>query len=185
MKKIISNSLFAIYIVIAIFVTICLLSYNQFKVTEFGNNSLVIISDNGLEPDFNKGDLVIVNKKDLIKTGEKVFFYNTYDNEIDVKLGVLDAIEPVTPTENTYVFEGDRKISGEYVLGTAETAEVIPTVGSILGVLESKWGFLFLIVLPALIAFIYQITVVYSDIKSLKEENKEQNKDNNKNNDEK
>ena len=63
MKKIISNGLFIIYVAIAIFVTVCLLSYNEFKVTEFGDYSLVIISDEGLEPDFNKGDLVIVNKK--------------------------------------------------------------------------------------------------------------------------
>ena len=45
MKKILSNILFVIYVVIAVFVTVCLLSYNDFKVTEFGDYSLVIITD--------------------------------------------------------------------------------------------------------------------------------------------
>ena len=37
-------------------------------------------------------------------------------------------------------------------------------------VLESKWGFLFLIVMPSLILFIYQISVVISEIKNKDEE---------------
>ena len=62
MKKTITNVIFIIYVVIAVFVTICLLSYNQFKVTEFGNYSLVIVTDNEMIPDYNKGDLLILDK---------------------------------------------------------------------------------------------------------------------------
>ena len=47
---------------------------------------------------------------------------------------------------------------------------MISGVGTILGVLESKWGFLFIIVLPALLAFIYQISVVVSDIRGSKDD---------------
>ena len=172
MKKIISNGLFIIYVAIAIFVTVCLLSYNEFKVTEFGDYSLVIISDEGLEPDFNKGDLVIVNKKSKIITGRKAFFYNTYDRQIEIKLGTIEAFERVTNKETTYTLEGERKISSQYVLGPAETAEVIPGVGTVLGILESKWGFLFLIVLPSLLAFIYQISVVIAELKKSNDEGK-------------
>ena len=172
MKKIISNGLFIIYVAIAIFVTVCLLSYNEFKVTEFGDYSLVIISDEGLEPDFNKGDLVIVNKKSKIITGRKAFFYNTYDRQIEIKLGTIEAFETVTNKETTYTLEGERKISSQYVLGPAETAEVIPGVGTVLGILESKWGFLFLIVLPSLLAFIYQISVLIAELKKSNDEGK-------------
>ena len=45
MKKIIGNIIFIIYAIIAVFVTICLLSYNEFKVTEFGETSLVLIDN--------------------------------------------------------------------------------------------------------------------------------------------
>ena len=171
MKKRILNVLFVLYVIIAIFVTVCLLSYNKFKVSEFGNYSFVIISDNEVEPDFKKGDLVIVNKKSKVLTGKKAFFYNTYEKDIEISLGTVDAIEKVNESENTYTMEGEHKISGQYVLGPAETASVVPFVGNILGVLESKWGFLFLIVLPSLLAFIYQITVVVEEIKK-KDDNK-------------
>lgn len=176
MKKVISNILFAVYVVIAVFVTICLLSYNDFKVTEFGDNSLVIIDDKELAPEFEKGDLVIVNKNEKIRVGDKAFFYNTYNREIEIKLGTVTNLEKITDKETTYTFEGDKKISSQYVLGTSKDVTVIPKIGTILSVLESKWGFLFIIVLPSLLAFIYQISVVFSELRNSKKE--VQNKEN-------
>lgn len=178
MKKFILNVIFVAYIVIAVFVTICLLSYNEFKVTEFGNYSLVKITDNTMEPEFNKGDLVIVDKSGTVLPGDKAFFYDTYDRKIEIKLGKVADLEKVNETETTYTFEGERKVSGEYVLGGEMNSSVIPYMGTILDILESKWGFLFLIVLPALLAFFYQITVVVSDIKNSKEKNINENTNN-------
>lgn len=176
MKKTILNILFSIYLVIAVLLTILLLSYNEFKVTEFGDYSLILITDNALSPDFNKGDLIIVNKKDPILTGRKAFFYDTYNEEIEIRYGVIEGAEKVTATETTYTLEGERRISGEYILGPANTAEVIPNVAIILSVLESKWGFLFIIVFPALILVVNQIGVVWSGIKAAKKEEKEETK---------
>ena len=61
-------------------------------------------------------------------------------------------------------FEGERKTSGQFVLGPASTADVIPGLGTVLSVLESKWGFLFIIVFPILIASVNQISIVCSNI---------------------
>lgn len=77
MKKIIGNIIFIIYAIIAVFVTICLLSYNEFKVTEFGETSLVLIDNEELQPNYNKGDLVIVNRDTRIRENDSIFFYNT------------------------------------------------------------------------------------------------------------
>ena len=172
MKKIIIHVLFAIYVVIAVFVTVCLLSYNEFKITEFGDSSLIIIDSNEVEPDFQKGDLVIANKNDKINVGDNVFFYNTYQKEVEVAIGKVTNLEKITSSETTYTISGEEEIvlSSEYIIGTAEDATKIPNVGTILGILESKWGFLFLIVFPSLIAFLYEIGVVVSEIKDAKKE---------------
>lgn len=190
MGKKIKNILFSIYLLIALIITLLLLGYNDFKVTEIGTYSLLLISDNELAPEFNKGDLVIVNKDDEILTGRKAFFYDTYNDKIEVRLGTVEEKEKITSTETTYTFEGERKMSGEYVLGAANTAEIIPYLGTVLGVLESKWGFLFIIVFPILIASVNQIAIVCSNILSayresiveeakakLKEENETKNKE--------
>lgn len=175
MKKTITNIIFIIYVVIAVFVTICLLSYNQFKVTEFGDYSLVIVTDDEMAPDFNKGDLIIVDKSQEVLPGDKAFFYDTYNRQIEIRLGEVNDLERVTETESTYTFDGDHKVSSEYVLGGENTASVIPVAGTILSVLESKWGFLFLIVLPVLLMFFHQITVVIADLKNSKDDKVEKN----------
>ena len=154
----------------AIFVTICLLSYNRFKITEFGDKSLLIISDDQMVPNFKKGDLVIADKKSKVITGRRAFFYTTSDRKVEIKLATVEAIKEVTNNEKTYTLEGGTEISSEYLIGTEDGTEIIPTVGQILMVLESKWGFLFLIVMPSLILFIYQISVVISEIKNRDEE---------------
>lgn len=184
MKKTIKKIIFIIYIVIAVIVTLLLLAYNDFKVSQFGNYTLLIMKDDSLSPEFNKGELLILDKDDEILTGRKVFFYNTVDQKVEIKLATVEEVERVTSTEKTYTLEGEKKISSEYVLGSANTAGVIPYVGSVLGVLESKWGFLFLVVLPAIILVINQIGIVFSNIieaiKQEQTENKTESKEENK-----
>ncbi|MBQ2835266.1 MAG: hypothetical protein IJE68_00285 [Clostridia bacterium] len=164
MGKKIKGIIFSIYLAIALVVTLLLLGYNDFKITEIGKYSLLLITDDELAPEFNKGDLVILNKDSEVLTGQKAFFYNTYNQKIEVRLGEVVETEKVNDTETTYTFEGDRRLSSQYVLGPANTAEIIPHLGSVLSVLESKWGFLFIIVFPILILSINQISKVCSNI---------------------
>lgn len=174
MKKIIVNVLVIIYTVIAVFTTICLLSYNEYKISEFGDYSIILVTDDELTPDFNKGDLVLVKagNKSKINIGDKVFFYNSQNQSVEVALAEITNKQIITSTEITFTVGGDHDVSSQYVLGTAKDATVIPVVGSVLSILESKWGFLFLIVFPSLIAFIYELTVVFSEIKEERKEAK-------------
>ena len=50
----------SIYLLFAIFVTVCLLCYNEYKVTQFGDKSFIIIDDKSDE--YTSGDLVIFTK---------------------------------------------------------------------------------------------------------------------------
>lgn len=179
MKKIIGNVIIIIYAIIAVFITVCLLSYNDYKITEFGDSSFVIISDDEVKTEsseFNKGDLVIVNRKDKVEVGEDIFFYNTYSNEMEVSLGKIINQEKISVSETTYTLEGDVQLSSQYVVGSAETATTIGVIGGILEVLESKWGFLFIIVFPSLLAFIYELGVVISEIIGKRKETEKKEK---------
>lgn len=171
MKKVLGNILLVIYAIIAVFTTICLLSYNDFKVTEFGDNSFVLITNDEYTPDFNSGDLVIVNgsKKDELNVGDKVFYYREENRKVEICLEPILEKEEITSRENNFTFEDDYQISDEYIIGSANKVTVIPVAGTILSILESKWGFLFLIILPVLIAFIYEITVLITEVKENKD----------------
>ena len=60
------------------------------------------------------------------------------------------------------------------MLGAANTAQVIPNLGTVLSILESKWGFLFFIVFPILIVSVNQIGVVFSNILQVRKEEKQE-----------
>lgn len=178
MKKIIGNIFIIIYTIVAVFTTVCLLSYNEYKISKFGDNSIVLVTNDELLPDFKKGDLVIVKEgnKSKIAVGDKIFFYNSEDKKVEVALAKVTNKEIVTSTEITFTVGKDHAVSSQYVLGTSKDVTVIPIAGQVLSVLESKWGFLFLIVFPSLVAFLYELTVVFSGIKEERKQSKENSK---------
>lgn len=174
----VKNFVIIAYILLIIFVTICLLSFNEYKVTEFGKNTIIPIIDEDLEPDYTVGDLVIVEKGKLsrVDVGDVVFFYRTISGITTINYAKITKSEMVTDTEFTYTVEGDYKFSSSYFIGEAENATVIPKVGKVLSVLESKWGFLFLGVFPSLVAFLYTLHYVIVEVQENKEAEKKKKK---------
>lgn len=170
--KTIGIAAIGIYAVVAIILTICLLKYNDYNITEFKDKSLIIVSDDELRPDFNEGDLVVVykNKNSDINVGDKIFFYDTYQNQVSVNLGSVINKETITKDETTFIMDGEYSLSSEYVIGAAKTSKVYPNMGKILGFLESRYGFLFIIIFPILIMFIYEIYAVIKEVKSKDDE---------------
>lgn len=167
MKRAISNMIFSIYLIIAILVTVCLLSYNDYKVSVFGSTSVLIVSDSSLSPEFDKGDIILVESAKKYSVGERIFYYEAYNDEIIINVGTISEIQ--TSTEEQYAIDnGEKIVSSKLVIGQGNQVKIIKHMGYVLEILESKWGFLFLIVLPALLAFVNQLIVVISGIKESK-----------------
>lgn len=151
-----------VWFLVAIFVTVCLLSYNEFKVTTFGKYSLLIIDSDELEPDFLEGDLLVVkrNADNKINVGDKVFYYNSMmDSSVLIFSDTVQLKTPVTKTETTYTLDGEM-VSGEYIIGKIDTAKSYHKLGRILGIFTSKWGFMFLVIFPTLFAIMYEIAMI-------------------------
>ena len=162
------NFIIIAYILLIIFVTICLLSYNDYKVTEFGKYTLLPVIDKYLEPEYNVGDLLIVERNDLgdVKVGDIIFYYRTASGVTTVNYAPVTNLEVVTDTETTFTVVGDVRFSSSYFMGKAETAKTIPQLGKVLGLLQSKWGFLFLGVFPSLLAFLYTLYSVIAEVQN-------------------
>src|SRR5574344_450371 len=77
-KNIILGILGIAFFLFAISMTILLLNYNDYGVTQFGDTSLILIKDSLATEEFQKGDLVLVKTKKLedIKIGDSVFAYS-------------------------------------------------------------------------------------------------------------
>ena len=170
--KILLEILIGCWFLVAVFVTVCLLSYNKFNVTTLGKSALLIIDSDELEPEYMEGDLVVVkrNSDNKINIGDNVFYYNAAKNSsVFVLYNKVQAKEPVTKTETTFTLDGE-KVSGQYIIGKAETAKVYHKLGTILGILTSQWGFMFLIIFPTLFAIIYEIMMIVTLSKTKNDE---------------
>ena len=173
MKKI-GNFLFeiivGIWLIVAIFVTVCLLSYNKYGVSTFGNTSLVIIDSDAMEPDFYEGDLLVIkkNSNNKINIGDKVFYYNSAQNSSTwIYYDVVQDKKDVNRDESTFQL-GGQNVSSEYIIGKTDGIKVMHNVGTYLGIFTSRWGFMFLIIFPMLFAIIYEIIMIIDARREMK-----------------
>lgn len=156
-----------LYLGVEIFVTICLLNYNDQKVTVFGDKTLVIVGSD-LSEEYKKNDLVVVTKGDgsEVKEEDFIFFYNPAD-EGTVNFAQVNKITEING-EYTYIIGKEYNVYTEYYIG--KNTKVYEGIGGILRVLESRWGFLILIILPTMVAIIFEIYAIIIEIVELKKE---------------
>lgn len=167
MKKILGSILFIIYVTIVITVTILLLSYNEYMCSEIGGYTFYIVKDDSLEPDYVKGDLLIINSVSdrNTKVGDKLYFYqNLANNEYYVKYGELT--DKFTQGNRTvYTIDGQYQYDSSYLIGKEEGSYVFNKIGTILGILESRWGYLFFVVIITLLLFLEELYELYMEVK--------------------
>ena len=160
-KKILIGIVGTAYFLFALAMTILLLNYNDYGVTQFANKSLIIMTDNVASEKYKKGDLVIVESKkaDQIKTGQEVFTYRIDSKGIPMiqigKVGEVYVDDDAIAFENGY--------SMEFVAGIGINS--YEGLGTALSIIESQWGFLFIVLVPCFLIFIYEIYSLIVEIK--------------------
>ena len=129
MRKIIIVLLTTLYVLISVIVTTCLLHYNDYNVTVFNNNSLVCLKKNYDE--LKKWSLVIVANKDIV-VGDKVFYYETINNNVNININLVKKIDKINDNETMYTFDDNKVITKDLIIGTKNDSKVYPFIGGIL-----------------------------------------------------
>lgn len=148
-------------IIFVVFMTTCLLCRNKYNNTQFGDYTLLVVTEKNKAAlsDFNLGDLVIMKqvKVDDVNIGDKLYYYvaknkkyflrqgNVIQKEGDIE-GAAYKFDEEVPT-----LVADEKIVGKYS-GTSYN-----NVGKIFAFLCSQVGFLIFVILPIMVIFIYHI----------------------------
>ena len=172
-KKVLIGIVGFIFFSFVILMTILLLNYNEYGVTEFGDTSLILIKDKISSEKYVKGDLVLVKKKQIedIKAGDEIFIYQVDDAKNTVHIDLGD-IKSTNLEDEEIFFENGSAYHMDRSIG--EATKVYNKIGGILSVISSKWGFLFIILVPSFLVFIYALYSLIVEIKYGKEEPKEQ-----------
>lgn len=153
--------------VIAVFTTVCLISYNDYKVSEFGKKSLLIMDSDELEPNYKENSLVIVTKEkaDKYAVGDEVFYYlGNVTSESIINYGPISEIVKAEGAEDSYLVN-DLRFSYSDLIGKGNTAVSYNGIGKVLYILESQWGYMFLVILPTLFAVVYEIYAIVVEVK--------------------
>ena len=155
--------LFGIYFVFALAMTILLLNYNEYGITQFDNKSLIMINSKISNDEFKKGELIVTESKkvDEYKEGEYVFTYKIGPDRIPTV--VVGKIGNIYPEEEAITFENGETYSVENIAGTPY--KKYDKIGGILSLIESKWGFLFIVLIPVFLIFIYEVYALIIEIK--------------------
>lgn len=172
MKKVVENIIVSIMIVIIIIMSILLLSFNKYKVSEIGNNTLLLLDDKMM--DYSEGSLLVVEKKKNAeyKSGDYIFFYDVSGKNAKTVLAPIIDLQRTVGNESSYIVGDDYIVEEEYIIGKKENTKEYKKIGKILSVLESKWGNLFLVVIPSFIIFLYETINLIIEIKTLKKKKK-------------
>ena len=82
MKRVLGAILFVVYSIIAITVTILLLSYNDYNISEVGDYTVYIAKDDLLEPEYEEGSILIIEKATdkNVQPGDEIFLYKNAGN---------------------------------------------------------------------------------------------------------
>ena len=167
MKKVLGSIVFVLYVTIVLTVTILLLSYNEYMCSEINGYTLYIVRDDMLEPHYVKGDLLIIKhvSDKNVNIGDKLYFYqNVSNNDYFVRYGeVTDKIEMSRRT--VYTIDGQYQYDSSYLIGEEDGSYVFHKIGGILAVLESRWGYLFFVVIITLLLFLEELYELYMEIK--------------------
>lgn len=150
-------------IIYVIFVTTCILSKNRYGYTNIFGYTLVSVhqEDEAYIKDSKAGNLLVVKNDGNVNKNQYVYYYyaevSDPNNEKYVVRGafVTDTIKGDGGELYSLKDKEDPKISKARVLGNYSNQYAV--IGGVLEFLETRLGFLFCVLLPIMIVFVYQI----------------------------
>ena len=161
MKKTLLFILSVLQIIIIIYViclTTILLAKNKFGFTQLGDYVLTSIGSNDVNNIINteQGDLLIIKNTSDLNVGDVIYYYAVYDEKYIICSDVVksmqkddfSALYTIDDQYNSTVHSD--KVIGKYT-------SKYHKLGNYFSFLQSRVGFLFFVLLPIMVVFIYQI----------------------------
>ena len=146
-----------VIIVYVIAMTLLLLCKNKYGYTQFGRytfNDVDLVDERGIDGVRN-GDLMIVENSNDIKEGDVIYYYMTYDDVYYIKSDTVTKVQTDGFTSLYTLKEDEANVASTRVLG--KRIKTYSNIGKIYHIIQSRFGFLFFVLLPILVVFIVQI----------------------------
>ena len=139
-------------IIYVIFITSCILCRNKFGYTQFSDMTFITVNDSNTKfiQGSKPGDLLIVRGQQTgLDKGDLIYYYITVDEKYVVRTGVIGS-KTEDDYSALYVLNDEEKTSVASNRVISKYVSTHPGKCIVLEVLESRFGFLFLVLLPIL-----------------------------------
>ncbi len=156
-----------VIIIYVIGVTSLILFRNEYGYTQYGDNTLVTINrDISYEiPDSKYGDLYIIKNEYKYKEGDKIYYYLVIDDKYMVRYGKI--VNARGSGSNMLYFvkynDNTNSVSTSKVIGSS--VKKYSGYGKVIDFLLGRMAFLFLVLVPIMVVFIYQIYELFTLVK--------------------
>ena len=156
--KVIWNVTQVLIIIYVIFVTSLLFFENKYGFSQLGNSVIYNVNKSDIKniSKVNDGDLLIIKKSSKLKEENIIYYYAVSNDKYVI---AKDKIAGIKKDKDDYLYtlgEDNRIIiSSSRVVGNRII--IIPFIGKILGIVKSRIGFIFFVLFPIIIVFVYQL----------------------------
>lgn len=167
MRKVLGTILFVVYAIIAITVTVLLLSYNEYNNSQLGGYTVYIVKDDSLEPQYKQGSILLIKSTTdkNVQVGDDLFLYRVLNSkEYEVVYKTLTE-KAQQGRHVVYKIGEDESYASDYFIGKGSDTIVINGWGYVLGLLESRWGYLFCVVIVSLLLFLQEVFELVMEIR--------------------
>ncbi|MGI6716571.1 MAG: signal peptidase I [Eubacteriales bacterium] len=178
--SIIGNTILWLFVIFAVCITAVVISSTNSKhgVASFGGKSLINIQTDSMKPEFKSGDMIIIKllaeqDKSALKEGDVITYKVDLDGDGTEELNTHRIVK--VNNENgiiTYTTRGDNGDNDNnpdtvaqddpYSVAPAKivgrwTGTKVGGIGNVLSFLQSKTGFLLVIVVPLVLFFLFEL----------------------------
>ena len=167
MKRVLGTVFFVAYALMAILVTVLLLSFNNYNCSELGPYTFYIVKDDTMEPNYQLGDLLIIKSATdrNIKEGDMLYFYDVIKKDEFIVNYQKLMFKTQSSKHITYTVEDGSSYDSSYLIGKEDGSMTIHGLGAVLAILESRWGYLFFVVIVSLLLFLQELFNLIMEIK--------------------
>ena len=147
-----------IIIIYVICLTTILLAKNKYGFTQLGDYVLTSVDSNDVNNIINtkQGDLLIIKNTSDLNVGDVIYYYAVYDEKYII---CSDVIKSMQKDDFSALYTIDDQYSStvhsDKVIG--KYTSKYSKLGNYFAFLQSRVGFLFFVLLPIMVVFIYQI----------------------------
>ena len=156
-----------VIIVYVLGITSLILFRNEFGYTQFGDKTLITVDRDmvGDIPDSKNGDLYVVTNNHEYKIGDKIYYYIVLNDKYAVRYGEVAKTRGTGSNTLYFVKYNDEtsSVTSSKVIG--DSVKKYNGYGKTISFLQGKMAFLFLVLLPIMIVFIYQIYELINIVK--------------------